>query len=907
MEKIESLINELPDPAGAKRFFNEFSEKHPGQTKKLDQNAGLLSDVLTVSNYSPLLATTILQHPNYVTWLSRERDSSAVREKEELLESLARFALTHSQLETHVLLARFRRRELIRIYLKDIRRLGTITEITEEISNLADAILTYALNIAQNELDKKYGIPLETDEKGRSTRALFCVVALGKLGSKELNYSSDIDLLFLFSKNGSTSGQGSRGVQTNKQYFVKLAEMIAKLVGEQTGEGAAYRVDMRLRPHGRVGALAISLGEAITYYQKTAHMWEKQVLIRSRAASGDEEVFLSFIKDVSANIFAEDETVENALLSVRKSKEQIDFEKVSRLGFDVKLGKGGIREIEFIAQALQLAFGGKDRWLRAPHTLISLSRLADRKYISEDELTQLFEAYDFLRRIEHNVQMEHGLQTHLVSNDISKREIVARRAGLKSVVEFNSLLERHTNAVNEIFKRIFGEEYIKEQQDSTEEPRKPKVFHAESAEKKLAPIISSLHKSETDSNLTDEKLEAIKLLSEITPPFAEMLAANPQLTSVIPTLSQDFVETDYRSSLRKALREVDSFSGQLAALRKLWARYIIEIAASDVFEKKGFHEVKTFQTDLAEACIDTAIMVTKERLEKEFGELENFSLGILGLGKLGGQGMDYGSDLDLVLLFDDEKTPPVKRLTHTQFYSKAAEIFVTVLSSLTREGSLYRVDLRLRPDGKNGAAAIGKNALVNYLETRAAIWEWLAYVKLRGVGSKLAVETERECRVAIHKGATKIDVENLRKETWRIRHRLAREKSKSRRGKEIDIKFGEGGLQDIYFAIRYLQLRDNIPDDDENRHTLNSLKKLTANDSLTASQFEHFANGYEFLSRLDHELRLTVGRSTLLPLGNKNALETIAKRTKVAKAAELLEKLTSHRLNVRKAFEEIVG
>ncbi len=306
------------------------------QEKKLAKNEGLLSDILTLAAFSPLLATTLLQNPDYIWWLNRQRISAKVRGKEEILESLARFALTNSQIEPNILLARFRRRELLRIYLRDIRNLGTIAEITEEISNLADAILEYALRQSQQELDNRYGIPLEIDEKERAKKARFCIVALGKLGSNELNYASDIDLLFLYSNDGKTSGQGSRGAVTNREYFVKLAEFVTKIVGGQTGEGAAYRVDMRLRPHGRVGALAISVGEAVNYYQNSAQSWERQVLIRSRACAGDAKVFHKFFERVKSSVFSTTETVENALQNVRLSKEKINFEKSLRQRFQRK-------------------------------------------------------------------------------------------------------------------------------------------------------------------------------------------------------------------------------------------------------------------------------------------------------------------------------------------------------------------------------------------------------------------------------------------------------------------------------------------------------------------------------------------------------------------------------------------
>src|SRR5215203_3402405 len=329
MQDINSLIRDLPDAESARRFLDQFAEKNPAQNNKLLKNEGLLSDVLTLVSFSPLLAATSLQNPGYLTWLNRHRSESKIRDKEELLESLGRFSLMNSMVEPQILLARFRRRELLRIFLHDIRRLATISEITEEISNLADAILEYALRLAKQELDNRFGIPLETDEKQRARPAEFCIVSLGKLGSKELNYSSDIDLLFLYSADGKTSGQGTRGQTTNREYFVKLAEVVTKLVGQQAGEGAAYRVDLRLRPHGRVGALALSVKDTIRYYQTEARNWERQVLIRSRSSAGDAGLFKKFFAKVEDFVFSKDETVSNALENVRLSKEKINFEKAS--------------------------------------------------------------------------------------------------------------------------------------------------------------------------------------------------------------------------------------------------------------------------------------------------------------------------------------------------------------------------------------------------------------------------------------------------------------------------------------------------------------------------------------------------------------------------------------------------
>src|SRR5438093_9008100 len=236
---IEHLLRQLPESHAAQLLFNRLTDGHDVMLRLFQREPGLLSDVLAIAAWSPLLATTLEQNPDYVTWLQRERVSTRVRTREEMGESLARFALTNSQSDPHVVLARFRRRELLRTYLHDIRRSRTIVETTEELSNLADAILDYALKLSRQQLDNRFGAPQATDAQGRIIPAEFCIMALGKLGSFELNYSSDIDLVFLYSENGMTSAGGADGQLTNREYFVKLGERLMRFVSAQTGEGAA--------------------------------------------------------------------------------------------------------------------------------------------------------------------------------------------------------------------------------------------------------------------------------------------------------------------------------------------------------------------------------------------------------------------------------------------------------------------------------------------------------------------------------------------------------------------------------------------------------------------------------------------------------------------------------------------
>ena len=897
------LTRDLPDIAGARRFLEQFSETHPAAWRKLQKKNSLLSDVLAIAAFSPLLATTLLQNPAYVFWLERRHHENNVRLKEELLESLARFSLTNSQIETQILLSRFRRRELLRIYLRDIRRLGTITETTEEISHLADAILEYALQIARQQLDNRYGISLETDEKQREKPARFCIVSLGKLGSRELNYSSDIDLLFIYSGDGATSGKGTRGEAiTNREYFIKLAELVTKIVGQQTGEGAAYRVDLRLRPHGRVGALAISLGEAVSYYQNQAQAWERQTLIRARASAGAVEVFREFWRQLAPRVYSTAETVEHALRNVKLSKDKINFEHASTAGFNVKLGRGGIREIEFIAQALQLAYGGRDGWLRSAHTLISLARLADRKLLSENELTEISDAYEFLRRLEHRLQMEHGLQIHLVPENVEKRTLVAKRMNFENLHNFDAALAFHAANVSRIFQRVFSAPdenlLLENESEASEKPEK-------SAQNlSLSQVLNSIDKSGVSGKIETEKFSALAEFSRVSAYFAEIISTNPHLLAALPLPDQKFQNKDYEEVLTSAISGAKSFRTTLAALRNVWMKCFMEIAAFDVFGKITLPESKRLQTELAAASVKAALEITKRELLGKFAFAGQLNLAVLALGKFGGRGMDYGSDLDLVLVYDDQNSV-AGDISPAEFYSRAVDIFVTTLSSFTREGNLYRVDLRLRPDGKNGASAIGKTTFFNYLETRSAIWEWLAYVKLRGTGGagNLASEVETNARRIIHENALKTNVNELKDETRRVRARLAAEKST---GKNFDIKFDAGGLLDIYFATRFLQLRDNVRDEGADRSTRFMLEKLYANKSLTVENFSALSAGHAFLNLLDHNLRLTGGRSNALPRANKNVLQIIAARMNLESVEDLYERLALCRIEIHSAFENIL-
>src|SRR5690349_966190 len=456
-----TFINALPDPQGARAFWERLQA-----VRQLDYDREPLvaSRLLTVAAYSPFLAEDLLRHPEQIDWLRRETESGFDRVKttEELSDELARFLMRTFETDQRLCLAQFKRRELLRIYLRDCLKIATLAEVTEELSNLADVILRHALALAYQEMTRQHGAPLTRDERGRIQTAEFSVVALGKLGCRELNYASDIDLLFLFAGEGQTAGDGrsAQSVIANKAFFKGVAERITQTVAGSTAGGAAYRIDLRLRPYGRDGELIWEAERAADYYREKAQNWERQALLRARASAGSDAVVTRFLDRVRDAIF-NDEPHDYAMQDVRRAKEKIDREVARRGGgFNVKLGRGGIREIEFIAQALQLRHGGREPWLRSAQTLIVLARLAEKGYLSESERAQLSAAYTFLRTIEHRLQMEHGAQTHTLPVARERLRLVARRCGyLQSADPAADLLrdtEAHTAAVRAIYQRVFA-------------------------------------------------------------------------------------------------------------------------------------------------------------------------------------------------------------------------------------------------------------------------------------------------------------------------------------------------------------------------------------------------------------------------------------------------------------------
>jgi [glutamine synthetase] adenylyltransferase / [glutamine synthetase]-adenylyl-L-tyrosine phosphorylase len=993
---MEGFIRSLPNPAAARTFLIRLH----GETRP--EPAGgdsplFLSRLLTIAAYSPFLAENLLRNPDHLEWLRRETATGFDRVKsiEQVSQDLARFVSRISGTDRRSALGEFKRRELVRIYLRDCLEIATLAEVTEELSNLADAILRDALSIARQEITNKYGSPLARDERGRTIHADFVIVALGKLGCRELNYASDIDLLFLCSGEGQTAGGAGRGesVIDNKTFFTRVAERVVRMIGGGSGEGAVYRIDLRLRPYGRDGDLVWDVERAADYYRTHAHGWERQALIRARVAAGSDSVFSRFMDLVRDQVFRP-EPLPIAFTEVRRAREKIDRKAASAPGgFNVKLGRGGIREIEFIAQVLQLAYGGREPWVRSAQTLIVLARLAEKGHLTEVERARLSSAYTFLRRVEHRLQMENGVQTHKIPLGRGRLELLARRMGYLTgrdpVDAFNHDLATHTAAVRAIYNRVFSTEVDTQPQPAP--ASRPALDLGDETERLIERAVQALQRllaiadlesrraSSTDQSALFAAGMASALKRSINPLrslrnliawadslatydpeeasrateflagdrlgqglgelatalcaeyLSHLLISRPALASALQERRTRLDRADCLSSIGNAIENASDAQTRSDTLRRAWYRLVTEIGYRDLAANiEGSHlcgqskpeladprllllrSNNLEQTALAEASIEAASSIALRSLGIEGFEWSAIPFTILAMGRLGHCGMDYGSDLDLLIVYDEPAAADLlRRWTGKVAAPGSAQEWLTAfgarlvsgLSSVTREGMLYRVDFRLRPEGQSGQLAQALESMLEYLRSRASAWEHSAYLKVREVAGnlELGARARRAICEAVFEAAS--SNESLKEELAAMRLRLEKEKGGGRRH---DIKWGRGGMTDAYFVTRYLQLRDRIyypPEEGTGR----LISHLGETRSLAPDHARELAEGYSFLRQVDHWMRLLLDRpGSKLPASIASRAE-IAKVMGLAGVEEFNRGYDSHVKAIRGVYDAVFG
>ena len=470
---FSTFLNHLSqsyNPDIALNNFQRLAEEIPDKDHlySLLSNSPFLLKALTVLfSGSQILSNTLLSDPSYIDWLNEPETLTKPKTRDVLYRDFYALAGT-DQLTDQVpsFLRKFKKREYIRLGLRDLMGLVSLRENVEGLSDLADVCLQVAYEYSIKVLKEKYGTPLYVDADGNNAESEFAILSMGKLGGRELNYSSDIDLIYIYTSSmGETRAEEGQTQLSNHEFHTKLGQLITKTLHDITADGNVFRVDLDLRPDGKSGDLVSSLTSCETYYESWGRTWERQALLKARVSAGSQVLGTEFLNMIRPFVYRRSLDF-NAIEEVKSLKKKVDLnlkQKKLEKGH-IKLGFGGIREVEFIVQSYQLLFAGRDQSLRDPNTSTLIKKLGDRGFLTPDEHEKLRDAYIFLRNLENRVQISFGLQTYHLPKDEKNLAILARKMGFEGksypqlVEQLNGEFERHTQFVGNLYARLFTED-----------------------------------------------------------------------------------------------------------------------------------------------------------------------------------------------------------------------------------------------------------------------------------------------------------------------------------------------------------------------------------------------------------------------------------------------------------------
>ena len=885
---LPSLLAESPDPDSALLLFDRFlSEIAPEVLRLLDMHPFLAHYAIAVFGHSWYLGETLIRNPDLLHGFVREKRLDRSFSREEFSEALARFHSRSFERDGSLLLARFKRREYVRIMLRDVLRIAPLAETVAEISALSDVLIEEALREAASDMEHRYGLPHHLDPEGRTVNTPFSVLALGKLGGNELNYSSDIDLLFLF-------GDGSESTDapiSNREYFVRLAQQVTEILSRPTAEGAVFRIDLRLRPQGNEGELAISAANALQYYATTAHDWERQALIKIRHSAGSESLAREFIRSVQPQVY-QDTVNFAAIKTALVSREKIDRRrsKQSSQTIDVKIDRGGIRDIEFLVQCLQRVYGGAEPWLRSGGTLFSLQKLHDKGHISGHEFQELTSAYTFLRHLEHRSQLRRGQQVHRLPAAAADVGILLRSMeGLTPenyrITDLSAELRERMAAVAAIYHRIiyqqqaqrsYGRSSSEFQLQSVAGSTPADQSHQELLEKLAedAPelydaLVAERHGSVERKNVfrflssaysTSERYGALirdqKAIISSLPLFeaseyiTEILVRHPEEISALPRIGPghlsgaaklfDLASDDTltgRDPVFAYLATSNASHGEKIALLRRQFRHCMFVS--------GVRDVAEFRPIYSSLAETTA--AAEDALAAAFGIAESpRGLAVLALGRLGSREFDLLSDADLLFVCDEKQDRVL--------LTRSIEKIISALSAYTQEGMVFPVDTRLRPRGAEGELLVTPSQLEEYFASEAQSWEALTYTKLRSIcgDPKLGRRTQAASEKLFQRFAAD---ESFPAAVRQMRHKLQQASAP-----EKSIRTSAGGLYDSDFITSFLLVKHGLrPKTGTLRDRLWRCCGAGLISKADAAVLDHAS---ELCRTVEHVLRLVMGRNS---------------------------------------------
>jgi [glutamine synthetase] adenylyltransferase / [glutamine synthetase]-adenylyl-L-tyrosine phosphorylase len=796
---------------------------------------------------SSICAARIVQNPELLLWLSQPEICRQGRDHIEMANELYRAAKTDVAVNNFQILRRWKNKEMTRIALRELANAAALEETTAELSQLAEICVREVFAHWNAKFRESFGSPT----------ADFAILALGKLGGHELNHSSDVDLIFLYSEEGELSPRLSY-----HQWFNRLAEKILETFSTRDPEGALFRIDLRLRPEGSAGPLARSLESMENYYAGFGETWERIALIKARGIAGSRELAYEFLRQHQPFIYPHSPTPD-LLDEVANIKRRIEHEALGtdELDRDVKLGRGGIREIEFVVQTLQFIHGGRHAFLQETSTMKALRALAELELIPRREVVDLDRAYRFLRQVEHRLQIEAEQQTHTVPRDPVALKRLARSLGFESANEFSTALKKTMQNVRSIFDRVISSapaegalpdlrlfkdeksavrslaDLLKPTSASHVAPRTKQIFG------KLRPILLAQMAKAADPDAVLNQFVRFVEAYGLRGLLFELLATNPTLLELmIKTLDSSrfagdllirrpqLVEEITRDknfnqprSIAEHCARLESFGSSatnLDPVRAYRQRQLLRIIMRDVLGVAEASVIFAELSDLAESCLT----FTNKLLRGE-------NVTIVALGKFGGGELSYGADLDV--LFVGEET-------------RAAQNLVAAVTQPSSEGTIAAVDARLRPDGEKGPLVAPLAAYESYYRERAQLWEIHALTRARPISGQLQ-DAYLEIVQRIWRGVGQQS--DLFAKIDNMLERIRRERGSG--SDFLDFKTGSGGMIEAEFLVQALQMRSGIWEPNWQR----ALIALRENKMVSDRDASNATQSYELLRRTETALR----------------------------------------------------
>jgi glutamate-ammonia-ligase adenylyltransferase len=858
-------VNPFPkpaDPAAAARFLADFYMRAP-------DGGGVPRALLEcLGGNSPYLSELALREPETLMAVAAGGPDAvcdqALGGLGRLTPGLARSAIAGG-------LRHAKRGVALAAAVGDISGAWTLDQVTGALSDLADgALRVCAAHLLRQAHDTG---ALRLAHPGAPERGSgFVVLAMGKLGARELNFSSDVDLILLYDP--AVYGDQTDGLG---QVFARMARDLVGLMEARDAGGYVFRVDLRLRPDPASTPPCISLPAALGYYEALGQTWERAALIKARPVAGDLALGRRFLDEIRPFIWRRHLDFA-AIADIRAMKHRMDAHKGTRLGnsgpaasrllgHDLKLGEGGIREVEFCAQTLQLVWGGRTPALRVPGTLAALRAQVAHQHLSAERLAALSAAYLFLRGAEHRLQMVADRQTHRLPDTAEALERFAIFAGYPDGAAFATMALRHLHAVHAIFQDLFAALPAPpdEAPQQPAEPAgalpaglpeplaalaadwlagRPRALRTERGRallRDMMPAIGAAIARQPDARAAALRLDefihrlpaGVQIFSmlhhnpALLQRLADVLGAAPWLADHLAAFpaaleglaAPEPIDPDPAGSLEAALRDARAVEDALAIASRLVRAEEFAISVAEFFGRIDADAAGLRRTALADAVITALLEVTGRDNRRRYGRVPGGGMAVVALGKAGSREMMAGSDLDLMLVYDHAddamESDGARRLAPSQYFARAAQGFVAALTVATRHGPLYPVDMRLRPSGKSGPVAVSLAAFKVYhaVGTPGSAWTWerLALTRARVVAgpAKLRARVESAVAAAIA-GA---EPARVLPDTSAMRARLLRDMPAQG---FWDVKLRAGGLMEVEFVAQALQLlharRRGVPD-----------------------------------------------------------------------------------------------